>query len=269
MAVRKDLLRNKGRIYVFDEAAAVKDWIELTVVDNVKISHPSNPIDVKTPSGISIYKSNDIDAEISFDWYHPGDLSKIELLFRGGISNTAYTGSGSQAETVIVNFRQASEAFPLPGFNGDKSVVTVSAVVLDSNPSTTYALTTDYTKSVDADTGMSFITQVSGGSIPLNTDIRVTYSYTPLKSNVIRPIENGQLVDRFVIIDCPTDPNDSTKYRRYFLPRSTVVSDLMHQMLEFGENNSTPNIMPVSLKYAKPETGKNFAQWYWIDTANA
>lgn len=265
---RKDLLRTIGRLYVFDEAAAVKDWVELSVVDNVKFTSASNPIEVKTPSGITIYKSIDPDAEISFDWFHPGNLSAIERLFRGVVSLDSYDGSTAQSETVIVSFRAAGDAFPLPGFNGAKTAVTVSAVVLDSNTSTAYVATDDYTVSVDSDTGMSFLVHVSGGDIPLDTDIRVTYSYTPLASNILRPVENGELIERNIMIDCPVDPNDATKYRRYYLPRATVTSDLMHSMLEMGKDNTNPNILPVTLRYAKPETSSNEPKWYWIDTEN-
>ena len=268
MTNRTDLLRNKGRIYVFDERAAVKDWVELTLVDTVNWSSPTNPIEVKSPSGITVYESIDPDAQISFDWYHPGNYSAIELLFRGALELDSYDGETAQEETVVVRFGALGDAASLPGFDGDKTVVTVSAVVLDATPATTYTVTTDYTLAVDATTGMSHLVQVSGGSIPLNTDIRVTYTYTPLASNVLRPIENGQLDPRFVIIDTPTDPNDATKYRRYYLPRATITSDLMHSHLEFGKENANPNIMPVTLKYQKPDTATNQSKWYWIDTVH-
>ncbi len=266
MTNRLDLLRNKGRIYVFDESAAVKDWRELTLVDTVNFTGASNPIDIKSPSGNSVYQSIDPDAQISFDWYHPGNLSGIELLFRGALDLDSYDGLTAQVETVVVRFGALGNAASLPGFDGDKTVVTVSAVVLDSNPSTAYTVSTHYTLAVDTATGMSHIVHVSGGAIPLDTDIRVTYTYTPLASNILRPIENGQLDPRFVIIDSPTDPNDLTKYRRYYLPRATVTSDLVHSLLEFGTENANPNIMNVVLKYQKPETGTKQAAWYWIDT---
>lgn len=266
MALRKDLLRNKARIFVFDEATAQKKFVELTVVDSFEMVHPMNPVEIKTPSGITIYRSVDMDARASFDWFHPGNLTAIERMMRGPVTKTTYDGSTAQAETVVVNFRAANDSFVLPGFDGDKTVVTVSAVVLHSTPATTYTVTTDYTLGVDTATGMSYITQVSGGSIPLNTEIRVTYSYTPLASTILKPVENAEQHDRFFVIDTFVDPADLTKYRRYFLPRCRVVSDLMHRALEVGKDNTSPNIMPVTLEYSKPETGSNEASWYWIDT---
>ncbi len=265
---RKDLLRTKGRIWVFDEASTQKKWRELTVVDNVRFQASANPTEIRTPSGITIYQTIDLDPTISFDWYHPGNNDLIELLFRGAVSSTTYDGSTAQAKTITVSFRQASEAVPLVGFDGDLTVVTVSAVVLDSAPSTTYTVTTDYTLAVDTTTGVSMITQVSGGSIPLNTDIRVTYSFTPLASKVLQPVDNGNLVMRTVMIDSPLPSASQTAYRRYILPRCTITSDLMHSMLELGQDNTSPNILPMTLKYSRPDTDSKDQRWIWYDTVN-
>src|SRR4051812_44367774 len=102
---RKDLLRNKGRFYIFDEASTVKAWIEFTVVDNIRVSRPPNPVEIKTPSGMLNYKTLDLDCMISLDWYHPGNLQAIERLYRGVVDLTTYTGS-AQTEQVAVVFRQ-------------------------------------------------------------------------------------------------------------------------------------------------------------------
>lgn len=268
MSNRKDLLKNKGRLWVFDELAAVKAWREVGVVDNCRFSMPTNPIEVKTPSGITIYSSIDPDAEIACDWYHPGDLGLIELMFRGAVNIAAPTGSTDITETVLVSFKNAGDAFPLPGFDGDKSAVTVSAVVLDSAPSTSYTVTTDYTLSADATTGVTSIVQVSNGGIALNTAIRVTYTYRPLASKILSPVDNGELVYRNVLLDVFTNPNDATKYKRYYLPRCTIQSDLVHQNIEFGTDNTSPNIMPLVFKYAKPDTNTNDAKWKIHDTHN-
>lgn len=265
---RKDLLRNKGRVYVFNELSTVKDWQELTVVDNIRISHPANPVEIKTPSGISIYKSVDLDGMVSFDWYHPGNLSKIELLFRGAITKSSYDGVTAESNTTcLINFRAVSEAFPLPFFDGDKSAVTVDWVKSEDE-ATTYTLTTDYTVAVDADTGITHIVQVSGGAIPLNTNVKVQYDYTPLASTIIKPDYTGVMMPRHVMIDVFTNASDLTKYRRYYFPNVTPTSELMHTALEIGKDNTTPNIMPVSLEYAKQDGVSAYPTWYWIDTAN-
>jgi hypothetical protein len=136
---RKDLLRNKGRISVFDERAAVKDWVEIGVVDNVRVSHPTNPIEIKTPSGITIYKSIDLDAQVTFDLFHPGNLGAIELLYRGVVSLTNFDGSTTVAgEDATIRFSAVSEAHPIPGFNGDKTAVTVNSVK-SADLATTYS----------------------------------------------------------------------------------------------------------------------------------
>jgi hypothetical protein len=268
MTVNKNpaLLKNKGRMYIFDEAAAVKDWKELTVVDNVKISNPPNPIEIKTPSGITIFQTLDLDAMVSCDWYHPGDLAKMELLTRGVTTLTSYSG-GTQTEDVNIVFRKVSEAFPLPGFNGDKTVVTINSVK-SADLATTYTVTTDYTVAVDSDTGISHLVQVSGGAIPLNTDIVVNYTYTPLTSKTLKPDYDGAIVFRHVMIDVFVDQNDLTKYRRFFLPNCTIQTELGQSLLEIGQDNTSPNIVPITFKYAKPDAGSKDPKWYYIDTVN-
>lgn len=269
MPVNKNpaLLRNKGRMWIFDEAAAVKAWKEFTVVDNVKVNNPPNPVEIKTPSGITIFQTLDLDAMISCDWYNPGDLAKLELLYRGVTSLTTYDGSTPQTENVNVVFRNVSEAFPLPGYNGAKTVATVNSVK-SADLATTYTVTTDYTVAVDSVTGITHVVHVSGGSIPRNTDIVVNYTYTPLASKTLKPDYDGAVVFRHVIIDSFTDQNDLTKYRRYFMPNCTIQTEMGHSLLEIGQDNTSPNIMPITLKYAKPDAGSKDPKWYYIDTAN-
>lgn len=264
--LRKDLLKSKGRMWVFDEKSTVKDWIELTVVDNIKVMNPTNPVEIKTPSGMVIFKTLDLDAMISLDWYHPGDLAKMELLYRGVVDITTYTG-GVQNEKVIISFRQVSEAFPLPGFNGAKTAVTVNSVK-NEDETTTYTLTTDYTVAVDSTTGITHIVQVSGGAIPLNAKLVVNYDYTPLAGKILKPNYDNALVFRHIVLDSYPNPADLTKYRRYYLPNCTIETELGHSLLEVGSDNTTPNILPITLKYAKPDYLSNDPKWYYQDTFN-
>lgn len=264
---RKDLLKNKGRVFIFDEAAAVKKWIEFTVVDSLKMEHPANPVEIKTPSGITIFQTLDLDAVLSGDWYHPGDLSKMELMVRGALGKTIYDGSTAQSEAVAVNFRKAGEAFPLPGFDGDKTVVTITNVKSEDG-ATTYVVTDDYTVAVDQTTGISHLIHTSDGDIPLNTDVIVTYSYTPLKSTILKPDFDTAPVMRHVMVDVFTDLNDLNKYRRYYLPNCVIESPLMHGMLENGKDNTSPNLMPFTFRYAKPDAASKAPKWYYIDTVN-
>ncbi len=269
MANRKDILKNKGRISIFDERAAVKKWVEIGVVDSVKVNHAVNNTEVKTPSGITVFKTADPDAQLSFDLYHPGDLSVMELLFRGITTLTPYDGSTAQSnEKCIVSFAAAGDAYPLPGFNGAKTVLSTVSVK-SKDGTTTYTVSTDYTLAVDTVTGITHVVQVSGGAIPLDTEVLVTYTYTPLKSKVLKPSFDGNLIDRHIIIDSFPVATDTTKYRRYYLPRATVESDLMHSLLEFGKDNSSPNILPVTMSLAKPDVLSNDPLWYWMDTYNA
>ena len=138
----------------------------------------------------------------------------------------------------------------------------------DITEATTYTVTTDYTVAVDANTGVTHIVQVSGGAIPLNTDIIVNYEYTPLASKILKPNYDGTLVLRHVIIDAFVDQADLTKYRRYFLPNCSIETEMGHSLLEIGQDSTTPNILPITFKYAKPDAGSKSPRWYYIDTVN-
>lgn len=266
MSTRKDLLKTKGRIKIFDEVA--KSFTELTVVDNINVETPPNPIEIKSPSGVTILTSMDMDLQASFDWFHPGNADAIEKLFRGAIDKVTNDGSTTVTEDVEVKFNTSGDAVLLPGFNGDKTVVTVNTVKLKSNLATTYTVTDDYTVTVDADTGFSYLTHVGGGVIPVGVEIVVNYDYDPLESNTIKPNGNGVLEDRFIIIDEFPDCNDLTKYRRWYLPHMTANSAIVHSMLKIGEDNQSPNIMPVTMMYKKPEACSDRDTWYMIDTYN-
>ena len=259
------LLKNKGRLWVFDERAAVKAWTEIALVDNVRITHPANPVEVKSPSGITVYRTLDLDSMLEFDLYHPGDNSVLELLYRGVIDLTEYDGATAQNEVVSIKFRNASEAYPLPGFDGDKGAVTVNSVK-SSDLATTYSLTTDYTVAVDSVTGISMIVQVSGGSIPVGEEVIVDYDFTPLESKVLRPNFGADLVDRHLLVTTFVDCDDLTKYRTYYLPRATATSDLQHSLLETGEDNTNVAILPVKMELAKPDACGKEAKWAWYDT---
>jgi hypothetical protein len=263
---RKDLLRNKARMWIFDEAATVKDWFEMTLMDNIKVMNPTNPVEIKSPSGQTVFKTLDLDCVISGDWYHPGNLTAIERMYRGVVDLTTHSGS-AVTEAVAVAFRQNNEAFPLPGFDGDKSVVTINNVKTE-DLATTYTVTTDYTVAVDATTGISHLVHVSTGSIPLNTKVIVNYDYTPLAGKILKPNYDNSLVFRHIMLDVFPNPSDLTKYRRYYMPNCTIETEIGHSLLEIGADNTSPNILPVTFKYAKPDYLSSDPKWYYIDTYN-
>lgn len=267
MSNRSDILRNKGRLYVLDELAAVKKFKEVSVVDSVKITQPVNRTEIKTPSGITIFTTSEPECSLEFDLYHPGDNSVLELLFRGPVSLTKYDGTTAvTGEKVAISFAHAGDTAVLPGFNGAKTAATITNIKSVDGGTTYTGSGTDYAAAAaDSATGMTLITHVSGGSIPLNTDVIVTYSYTPAKSYQLNPKFNGDIIDRFIVIDA-VDPSDSTKYRRYFLPRASATSALEHSLLENGKDNSNPNILKVSMQLAQPDPYGNDPKWYWIDT---
>lgn len=268
MANDNALLTTKGRLYVFDEGSTQKKFVELSLVDNINVTFPANAVEINSPSGVQVLKTVDFGAQISFDFYHPGDLVSLERLFRGGVSNTNYDGVTAQAgEDVEITFANASEAMPLPGFNGAGTAVTVNSVTLKSDGVTTYAATTDYTLSVDTATGVTVITHVPTGGIAADATVIVNYDYTPLASNILKP-DGSQLVERDMMVQVFEDCNDATKYRKIYLPRMTASSDLVMQLLRVSDENQNPNLLSVTMDYARPDSCTDAAAWYIIDSHN-
>lgn len=265
MTNRKDLIRHLGRIWVLDEKAAAKKFLEVTVVDNIKVSYPVNRTSVKTTSGIEVFTSAEPEAMISFDLYHPGDAKTLDLIFRGPINYSQYDGSTAvTGEKANVSFGALGDCAVLPYYNGAKTAVTVTDIK-SADGATTYTVTTDYTVAADAATGMTLITHVSGGAIPLNKDVVVTFSHTPPASRVIRPNFSGNIVDRFLVVDA-IDPADSTKYRRHILPRATAESSIDLSLLESSSENANVGVLSVSMKLAKPDSYGYDPKWSWYDT---
>lgn len=269
---RDDFIRHKGKVRVFDDIEG--EFVDVSFVDSVKPTAPVNAFEIKSPSGSTIYRGSEMGMSLECDLYHPGKNELLELLYRGIVTNTNYDGETAETDAeVAIAFFQAGGYFPLPGYTplddeGDPVPVTVSTVALASNPSETFTETTDYTVETDTLTGMSFLAHVTNGSIPVNTELIVTYSYTPGAGSILRPVQNGTQRDRFVVVDSLVDCDDLTKYRRYYLPHCFVVSEIIHQLLEVGPNNQTPNILPVRFEYAIPETCSKRSAFYWEDRVN-
>ncbi|HEV7282297.1 MAG TPA: hypothetical protein VGN57_18995 [Pirellulaceae bacterium] len=264
----KALPKEKGRLYVWDESSGVKDLVEISLVDSIEMAYPANPVKLKSPSGITVLSFIDMKARLTCDWYNPRDNAKLELLLRGAVTNTNYDGTTAQSETVRVRFRNTGEAFLLPGFNGDKTPVTISAVTLADDVSTTFTVATDYAVAVDADTGYSYISHVGAGDIPVDTDILVTYSYTPLASTMLKPVESGELAPRYFVIEILPDPTDPTKYIRYYLPNATIESDLVQRLLKVSTENQNLNVLNLVFAQDTQEEAQNYAPWSIVDTYN-
>lgn len=143
MSNRNDLLKFKGRLYVLDETSAVKKLKEVTVVDSVKIMHPINRTEIKTPSGQTIFTTSEPEASLEFDLFHPGDNSILDLIYRGAFNTTKYDGSTAvTGQKEAINFRSLGDCAVLSGFNGAKTAATITNIKsLDG--ATTYTVTTD------------------------------------------------------------------------------------------------------------------------------
>ena len=232
-------------------------------------TNPHNPVEIKTPSGITIYKTHDLGRAPQFDWYHPGEQHEDGSSSSAARQElTTYTGSGPQgSRTWHISFRQTGEAFPLPGFNGAKTVVTITSVKR-ADGSTTYTVTTDY-PSRSTRSPASTTSPRGRRHDPGQHGRRRSTTPTPRsRATVLKPDYQQNLVDRYLVIDA-VDPGDAIKYRRYFLPKATATMAALEQiLLEMGKDNTSPNIMKVTFDLSKPDAYSTDPVWYWIDTIN-
>jgi hypothetical protein len=251
------LLDQKGLLYVLDPCAG--EYKQVCVVDNIQVSWESTPIDVKTPSGISVLKKASVLPSISFDYYHTADLPAIELLYQGVLSQTYYDGSTTVNRTVEISMEDGCCA-SIPA-----SSATVNSITsLDG--ATTYTVSTDYTVSNDTATGQTVVCHVTGGGITAGTRVLVDFDQTPSEGHVLTRDSVGlpKSLDMIVIAQCDCD--DNSKFRKYVLPRMTVESTFTHTLIETGDTTSDITPVSVTATHTKSDGCENVAEPYWVDT---
>ena len=261
-----DLIVNNATMYVLDELNGKNVVSQISVVEDVSFNVALNKTDVTTTSGTVLTSITDPLASVTGVLYSPGNMANLELLFRGAVSNSTYDGVTTEAgfETTI-KFGAAGDSVVLPGFNGDKTAVTINSVVLTSNNATTYTVTTDYTVAADP-TGVTLITQVAGGSIPLDTEVTVNYDFTPLQGSVLQSSSTGVLKSRTVILRETPDCDDDTKYRMIIIPGVVATTDLNLSFLDVTTDNASPNVLNFTLEQQSVEKCAAGNEWIIYDT---
>lgn len=245
------LILNSATLYVLDETTG--SFQKISRVDDVTFNYAANSAAITTASGFTLARVSDPRATISGIFYNPGKLESIELMARGLVDVDTYDGSTTvTGEIVTLKFDSANQYVALPGYNGDKTAVTVTSVKLKSNQLTVYTVTDDYTVSADP-TGVTLIKHVSGGDIPLGTEVVVNYSYEPLAGNILKASSSGILETRTVMLHMQPDCDDATKYIRVICPAMYLTSDITMNFLDRGADNSEPGIMNFTYEQEKPE----------------
>lgn len=262
----KGLIQN-GVLYALD--AAGNKLTKLTVVEDINFTDAQNVTEVTTTSGRVLKTFTNQRASITGTLYTPRDAEALSLLFRGAITVTTLDGSTAIAgKEAVVKFPKANDAILLPVANADKSAATVNSIKLTSNPTTTYTVSTDYTVSVDSVTGLTLIKHVSGGSIPVDTEVTVNFDVTPAASSLIEPIAGGTLIpNTFVVVE--TNPDDTAKTAVLVVPAAVPQTDIELPFLILTDENASPNVMNFTLQQEKRDVSVNHINWAMVDMINA
>lgn len=264
----KGLLVKNATLYVLDELNNVNAFQKLSVVEDIVFNYNVNRVDVKTTVGTTLMTVADPRAVVNGILYNPGNNRMLELLFRGGVTRQTYNGSTPQAnEALTIKFSAAGDAVALPGFNGNGTAVTVASVALKSNPATTYSSTTDYQVVLDPLTKLTLIKHRTTGVMALETEFVVTYTYTPLASDILRK-GSGVLKPRTFVIHEEPVFGDPTKYRRIIIPNAVATTDMSLGFLEVNSENASPNSMNISFEQQKQISTDNYPEVTIIDTFN-
>ena len=266
MPENQNAIIKRGILYAHDEVA--KTIVKIAYVEDLTFTNAQNQVDVVATSGYVLQSFVDPRASITGTLYTPGDNKLLELMFRGSVTNVKVNGSTAIAGNVaVIKFPASATSVVLPLFNGAKTAVTVTHIKNTANPSTTYTLTTDYTVTVDSATGLTMINHVGAGTIPVDTEVTVTYDATPLASNVLQPVVGGVLRPRTFIIH--EEGADATKYRRLVLPDAVATTDIELPFLNISSDNASPNVLNFTFTQQKRDIGTKNINWALIDTINA
>lgn len=259
-----DSLIQNGVLYALD--APNNQLTKLAVVEDIVFSNAQNVVDVTTTSGQTLKRFVDPRASISGILYTPRDAKMLELIFRGSVKVSELDGETAIAgKECVVKFEKADDAILLPIANASKTAVTVNSIKLTSNISTTYVVSDDYTISADSQTGLTLIKHVSGGAIPVGTEVTVNYDVTPAASQILEPIRGGELIPSTFVI---AETDSSGKTALTVVPAAVATTDLELPYLTLSQDNASPNVMNFTLQQDKRDISTNHIDWAMVDSIN-
>lgn len=252
------LLMEYGNIWVGDDASSL---VDLGAVRNVRFSPTQVRNKVNSDNRGTIVNKVRLNGMIDFDWLEPGDLNKVESLFKGMVTKSSTAGStvSGADQTVASGDWNYNVFIPLENQNNDGTLPTINSVTLGTDGA--IVLDTDYHTVKDPATGKWGI--IIRDTVTVTTEsqtVAIDYDYTPAASLTITGGSSQTATNRYVKIVGPSE-DDANKERIVILEEAVVSSDMVFPFVNV-EDAGDVGVMPVSIESNKGTT------WTYTDEIN-
>jgi len=251
------LLLEFANIFVGDDEASA---VDLGAVENVNFTGEKAGFIKESDNRGQIVDFKGLTGIINFRWLEPGDLSRIETLFKGIVSltNTAGTPVAGATQLVASGFENRTN-IRIENQNGDGSQPTIDSVVGSVDGALTENVDFVIAKNGYGDWGI--VPNTAGANLTTTAQtLTITYDYTPNASRSISGGETKIATPRFIKLVGPK-AGDETKRRIVKIASSTADSDLVLPFLE-PEKAGDVGGFDITMRGAKKKT------WEIIDEIN-
>jgi hypothetical protein len=252
------LLMEKGTVYVGANSGST---VSLGAVRNVRFSPTQARNRIESDNLGTILNKVRLQGRCEFDWLEPGDMAKVESLFKGIVTLSQTAGTLVEgAEQVVASGAWNYNVFiPFTYQNGAGTQPTINSVTLGTNGA--IVANTDYFVTKDPATGKWGITIIDSTTVTTeNQSVTIDTDYTPAAAQVLTGGTSRAATNRYLKIIGPAE-DGSGKTRTVILEECTVTSDMLFPFLDV-ENANDVGIMPVTVESNKGTT------WTYTDQIN-
>jgi hypothetical protein len=249
---QNSLLMEVGNIWVGDDAGSI---VDLGAVRNVRFTGRQVRNKIDSDNRGTVLNKIRLDGVVEFDWLEPGDVNKMETLFKGLVTKGTVAGTPvSGATQVIANPFVANKFYEIANQDGDGTVVTINSVT----GGTDGALTADddYHVLQNPNTGKwgIILNTVAGGTniSTLAQTITIDYDYTPNASLTLTGGSSQTATNRYLKIIGPSE-DDSLVTREIVLSECVVASDMLLPFVNVQDAGDV-GVMPVTVENNKAAT---------------
>jgi len=183
---------------------------------------------------------------MSGTWLEPGDVNKLENLFKGLVTKSSTAGSAVSGATQAVasgSWNYENLIF-IENQNNDLSEITINSVSAGSDGSLTEG--TDYFKVKDPATGKWGI--IIYDSVTLTTEsqaLTINYDYTPAASLNLAGGSSGQTATpRYIKLTAPSEDSSTTE-RIVIMESAIVESEMLWEFVNVEEAGKVGE-MPIT-----------------------
>jgi len=254
------LLVQTGNLWVGDNSG---NAVDLGAVRTVRFTGAQERVRVPSDNRGDVITKVRIRGRVEFDWLEPGDVNKLEVLFKGIVAKS------SVAATPVAGATQPLASPFVPNtfyeFANQQGAGTVpTSISLSGATDGALTLDDDYHIVQNPNTGKWGVilnTVAGGGTITTLTQVvTITYSYTPAASLVLTGGSSQTATNRYLKI-VGEEEDDSNKLRVVEIEEGICASDLLLAFVNV-EDAGDVGVMPVMVEANKA------SEWTFTDAIN-